>query len=366
MPIAVQWWSVWYPGSEPGGGSFVAQRMLASKSERDSLGAVLFFNLAHYVLRPWPWIIVALASVIVYPTLGDIQRAFPHVAPALINHDIAYPAMLKFLPVGFVGLMVGGLIAAHSSTILTHLNWGASYLVHDFYHRFVRRGASERHYILMARVATVLLFVASALLTTVLDSAKEAFDIVLQVGAGTGLLYLMRWFWWRITAWCEVVAMISSFAISAVFFLLQKAGTLDYSTHLKLVLTVAFTTVCWVATAYFGPQTDRRTLVEFYRKVRPSGPGWRRIRTEAGLDAPAQAGASDNIPLALAGWTVGCAVIWSALFAVGNFCYGRIGLALGLTAIFAVTGAGLIWVLQQLWKPAPGGVHPETTAPEGK
>jgi SSS family solute:Na+ symporter len=356
MPIAVQWWAVWYPGSEPGGGSFIAQRMLASKSERDSLGAVLFFNLAHYVLRPWPWIIVALASLIVYPTLGDIQRAFPNVDPALINHDIAYPAMLKFLPVGFAGLMVAGLIAAHSSTILTLLNWGASYLVLDFYQRFVRRGASERHYVRAARVATVLLFVGSSLLTTVLDSAKENFDIILQVGAGTGLLYLLRWYWWRITAWCEIVAMVSSFAISVAFFVLQKAGTLACSTHVKLVLTVVFTTICWVATAYFGPQSDRRKLVAFYRQVHPPGPGWKPIRSEAGHDASAETSASDNIPLALAGWTLGCAVIWAALFAVGNFCYGRIGLALGLTAVCAVTGAGLVWVLHQLWKPAASAV----------
>jgi len=301
LPIAVQWWSVWYPGSEPGGGSFIAQRMLASKSERDSLGAVLFFNVAHYILRPWPWIIVALASLIVYPTLGDIQRAFPNVDPALINHDIAYPAMLKFLPVDFAGLMLAGLIAAHSSTITTLLNWGGSYLVHDCYRRFVRRDGSERHYIVVARVTTVLLFVASAFLTTVLDSAKGNFDIMLQIGAGTGLLYLLRWFWWRITAWCEVVAMLSSFAISVAFFVMHKTGPLSYSTHFKLVLTVAFTTICWVATAFFGPQTDRRKLVEFYRKVRPPGPGWARIRAEAGLDATAERGALDNIPLALAG-----------------------------------------------------------------
>jgi SSS family solute:Na+ symporter len=352
MPLAVQWWAVWYPGSEPGGGSFVAQRMLAAKSERDSLGAVLFFNLAHYVLRPWPWILVALASLIVYPTLGDIQRAFPHVDPALINHDIAYPAMLKFLPVGFVGLMVGGLIAAHSSTILTHLNWGASYLVHDFYQRFVRRSADERHYIRAGRIATVLLFVASALLTTVFDSAKGNFDLILQIGAGTGLLYLLRWFWWRITAWCEIAAMVSSFGISVVFFICDKTGTLDLSTHAKLVWTVAFTTVCWVATAYLGPQTDRQTLVDFYRKVRPVGPGWTAIRRHSRLETAEEAAPAYNIPLALAGWTLGCAVIWAALFAVGNFCYGRMGLAWGLTAVFALTSAGLVWVLRQLWRPA--------------
>src|SRR5262245_36474415 len=201
MPIAVQWWAVWYPGAEPGGGSYIAQRMLASKSERDELGAMLFFNVAHYVLRPWPWIIVALASILVYPELSDIQRAFPSLDPRLMGHDIAYPAMLKFLPVGFVGLMVGGLVVANSSTILTHLNWGASYLVHDFYRRFIKTDGEERHYVFVGRVCTVLLFICSSALVFLLDTAKGAFDVILQVGAGTGLLYLVRWFWWRVNAW---------------------------------------------------------------------------------------------------------------------------------------------------------------------
>src|SRR3954447_24140057 len=197
MPIAVQWWAVWYPGSEPGGGSFIAQRMLASKSEKDSLGSVLFFNLAHYVLRPWPWILTALASLIIYPELSDIQRAFPDLDPRLIGHDIAYPAMLRFLPVGWMGLMLGGLVAANSSTILTHLNWGASYLVHDFYRRFIRQDASERHYVMAGRIATVLLFVLSSSLFFALDTAQGIFNIILQIGDGTGLLYLLRWFWRR-------------------------------------------------------------------------------------------------------------------------------------------------------------------------
>ncbi|RPI26194.1 MAG: Na+:solute symporter, partial [Acidobacteria bacterium] len=214
MPIAVQWWAVWYPGAEPGGGSYIAQRMLASKSEKDALGAVLFFNVAHYVMRPWPWILVGLASLIVYPQLSDIQRTFPHLNPALVGHDTAYPAMLTFLPVGWMGLMVGGLIAANSSTILTHLNWGASYIVHDFYRRFIKSDATEKHYVTAGRLATILLFLLSSSLVFVLETAQGAFNLILQIGAGTGLLYLMRWFWWRVNAWCEVVAMVSSFGIS--------------------------------------------------------------------------------------------------------------------------------------------------------
>src|SRR5215470_17867123 len=198
MPLLVNWWAVWYPGAEPGGGSFIAQRMLASKSEKDSLGAVLFFNVAHYVLRPWPWILVGLASLLVYPELSDIQKAFPNLDPKLLGHDIAYPAMLKFLPVGFVGLMVGGLIAANSSTILTHLNWGASYLVHDFYRRFINQTADERHYVNVGRICTVFLYIFAGLLSVTMTSAQQAFQILLSIGAGTGLLYLVRWFWWRV------------------------------------------------------------------------------------------------------------------------------------------------------------------------
>src|SRR5215467_1440555 len=244
IPITVQWWATWYPGAEPGGGSYIAQRMLASKSEKDSLGAVLFFNVAHYVLRPWPWILVALSSIIVYPHLSDIQAAFPHVDPALVKDDIAYPAMLKFLPVGFVGLMVGGLIAANSSTILTHLNWGASYLVHDFYRRFINKDAEERHYVFAGRVSTIALFFLSSGMVYLLDSAKSAFDIIIQVGAGTGLLYLARWFWWRVNAWCEVVAMVSSFLVSVVFLILANQSIYSATPAKRLIITVAVTTVC--------------------------------------------------------------------------------------------------------------------------
>jgi SSS family solute:Na+ symporter len=348
MPVAVQWWAVWYPGAEPGGGSYIAQRMLASKSEKDSLGAVLFFNVAHYVLRPWPWILVALCSIIVFPQLSDIQKAFPNLDPSLIGHDIAFPAMLTFLPVGFIGLMVGGLIAANSSTILTHLNWGASYIVHDFYRRFVRRDASERHYVMVGRFATVGLFLCASGTVFLLDTAKDAFDIILQIGAGTGLLYLVRWFWWRVNAWCEVVAMVSSFAVSVAFLVLNKNG-LHVSTHVALVITVAVTSVCWLVTAYVGPETDRRTLIEFYKKVRPFGPGWTRIRQEAGISEEEARVTHENIPMALLGWVAGCTVIWSALFTVGNYLYGRLGYAVGLFGVFVVSGLALVHVMRTLW-----------------
>lgn len=360
LPIAVQWWAVWYPGAEPGGGSYIAQRMLASKSEKDSLGAVLFFNVAHYVMRPWPWILVGLCSLLVYPELSDIQKAFPTLDPKLLGHDIAYPAMLKFLPVGFIGLMVGGLIAANSSTILTHLNWGASYVIHDFYRRFINRTAKEAHYVWMGRLVTVVLFACAGVLTCFLDTAKDAFDIILQIGAGTGLLYLLRWFWWRITAWCEVVAMVSSFAVSVVFFILHKAGH-DYPASVALLTSIAVTTFCWVLTAFIGPQTEHAALEAFYRKVKPFGPGWRRVRIEAGISEAEAAATRDSLPMALVGWLAGVIVVWSGLFAVGNLLYGRLGLALGLLSSFIVSGAVLIWVINKLWDRADNEAAPEPT-----
>lgn len=360
MPIAVQWWAVWYPGAEPGGGSYIAQRMLASKSEKDSLGGTLFFNVAHYVLRPWPWILVALCSLIVYPKLSDIQAAVPGLDRTLLGHDIAYPAMLvKCLPIGWMGLMVAGLIAANSSTILTHLNWGASYLVHDFYRRFINKSASEHHYVQAGRLATVGLFLCAAGLAYVLETAKDSFDIMLQVGAGTGLLYLLRWFWWRINAWCEVVAMVSSFGISALFVVLEKttAGQawlqqhdIHLTTHSKLLMTIAFTTVCWLLVVFLGPATDRKVLIAFYDKVRPFGPGWTRIREEAGISAAEAAATGENIPLALVGWVSGCTVIWSSLFTVGNYLYGRMTETYILLGVFVLSGLVLIWVVNKLWK----------------
>jgi Na+/proline symporter len=345
MPVTILWWSVWYPGAEPGGGSYIAQRMLASKSEKDALGGTLFFNVAHYVLRPWPWILVGLASLIVYPQLSDIQKAFPHLDPSLVGHDIAFPAMLRFLPAGWIGLMLGGLIAANSSTILTHLNWGASYLVHDFYRRFLNPNGSEHHYVRAGRLATVLLFVLSSGMVFLLETAADSFNLLLQVGAGTGLLYLVRWFWWRVTAWCEIVAMISSFGVSVLFLVLKKGGV-EFTTSQQLVMTIAFTTVCWLVTAYFGPPTDRETLVAFYRKVHPAGPGWNAIRAEAGSIE----GESDNIPMSLLGWVSGCVMIWSALFAVGNYLYGRMDYAIGLAVVFVVSGYAVIRVVGRLWK----------------
>jgi len=349
VPVAIGWWANWYPGAEPGGGSYIAQRMLASKSEKDSLGGTLFFNFAHYMLRPWPWIITGLSSLILFPELKDIQAAFPDADPHLLGHDSAYAAMLKFLPVGFVGLMVGGLIAASSSTILTHLNWGASYLVHDFYRRFMVVNADEKHYVAAGRVCTVGLYVVAALLSLMLTSSQDGFEVLISIGAGTGLLYLLRWFWWRINAWCEVVAMVSSFTISIVFFAMKKTG--HPLPFIKTVLfSVAFTTACWFVTAFLASPTSRAQLVAFYRKVHPAGPGWTAIRREAGISDEEAALHGDHMGMASLGWICGCATIWGSLFAIGNFLYGRTQTALILTGGFIVSGAVLIYVVNHLWR----------------
>jgi Na+/proline symporter len=343
IPLTVQWWSVWYPGAEPGGGSYVAQRMLASKSERDALAGTLLFNVAHYALRSWPWIIVGLASLLVYPTLDDIARTFPYVDPRLIGHDMAYPAMLRFLPAGLLGLMVAGLLSAYVSTISTHLNWGTSYLVHDLYRRFLRPDASEAHYVRMGRVTTAVLMLLAGLLTFALDTASATFQLLLSVGAGTGLLYLLRWFWWRINAWSEIAAMVSSFIVAVTFFVLNKTGY-GVAAHHSLLITVASTTVVWVTVTLLTQPTDRATLVRFYRLVRPAGRGWGSVAAEAGVGP-----SPDSLPQALLGWVLGCAFVYAAMFGTGSFLYGRVPQGLMWLAVFAVSGLGLLRIVPRLW-----------------
>lgn len=346
IPLTVQWWSVWYPGAEPGGGSYIAQRMLAAKSERDALTGTLFFNVAHYALRSWPWILVALASLIVFPTLDSIRAAFPHVDPGLVGHDMAYSAMLKFLPHGFLGLMIAGMLAAYVSTIVTHLNWGASYLVQDFWRQFVRPDGDEKHYVFMGRVVTVLLMLAGIGFTYLLDTAQQSFQLLLSIGAGTGLLYLLRWFWWRVNAWCEIAAMVSSFLVSVGFF---AAGKMGYAlpAHVPLLATVGITTVVWLATAYLAPATDRGTLLGFYRQVRPAGPGWDDIRREADLPA-----SPDSLPQAFLAWMLGCMMVYGALFGTGSFLYGHTGTGVFWMAVFAISGAWLLKLVPKLWSGA--------------
>ncbi len=348
MPIAIGWWATWYPGAEPGGGSYIAQRMLASKTEKDSLGGTLFFNVAHYVLRPWPWIITGLCSIIVFPDLASIKDAFPNADPKMIGHDSAFPAMLQFLPVGFMGLMVGGLLAANSSTILTHLNWGASYLVHDFYRRFINQNASEKRCIGIGRICTLLLYIVAAGISYFLESAQEAFQILISIGAGTGLIYILRWFWWRVNAWCEVSAMISSFIATVTFFILKKNG-IEFTFANTTLLTVAFTSITWLVAAFIAPQTDRATLISFYKKVRPAGPGWGSIRREVETADPQPEAEKDNMGLAFVGWISGCVMIWSSLFCIGKFLYGQMTQAYILLALTLISSAILLRIVNRLW-----------------
>jgi Na+/proline symporter len=359
MPIAVQWWSVWYPGAEPGGGSYIAQRMLAAKSERDALTGTLFFNVAHYALRSWPWILVALASILVFPNLSDISRAFPYVDPRLIGNDMAYPAMLTFLPVGWLGLMVAGLLAAYVSTISTHLNWGTSYLVHDFYRRFLKPGADEKHYVLVGRIVTGVLMILAGFTTLALNTAAESFQLLLSVGAGTGLIYLLRWFWWRINAWSEIWAMLSSFLIAVAFFVAKKMGA-QIGDQIPLLATVACTTVVWVAATYLSKPTDRETLVKFYRLVRPAGPGWKPVQAEAAVGP-----SPDSITQSLLGWVMGCCFVYAALFGAGSFLYGRTAQGTMWSVLFVVSGIGLLRLFPKLWSRAPVAPVPDVESAVG-
>ena len=343
IPLTVQWWSVWYPGAEPGGGSYIAQRMLASRTEKDAVIGTMLFNIMHYALRPWPWIIVALSSTLIFPQLADIARTFPYLDQKLIGHDIAYPAMLRFLPAGFLGFVIAGMLAAYRSTIETHLNWGTSYLVHDFYRRFLKRDGTEKHYVLVGRITTALLMIAAAMLTFALDTAKEAFDLILSIGAGTGLIYLLRWFWWRVNAWSEIAAMTSSFVMALAFFVAGKQGH-HVPSHIALIATVATTTVVWVLAAFLAPGTDREALVRFCRLVRPAGPGWARLRAEAGV-----ASSPDSLPMAMLGWMVGCLFVYSALFGTGSFLYGRTGPGLMWLTAFILSGATLLKLVPRMW-----------------
>ena len=341
IPLTVAWWSVWYPGSEPGGGSYVAQRMLSAKTERDSVFGTLFFQAAHYALRPWPWIIVALASTIIYPTVGDIGHAFPHAEK--LADDVAYPAMLIFLPAGFAGFMVAGIFAAYRSTLETQLNWGTSYVVHDFYRRFVARDRSEKHYVTVARIVTVVIMLFAALVTTQLQNAQQSFNLMLQVGAGTGLVYLLRWFWWRINAWTEVSAMASSFAVAVVLFAMDKAGH-GVDSSVALLITVAVTTIVWVAVTLITPPAAEATLDAFYAKVRPAGPGWAPVRARTG--AP---GSPDSLPQALLGWVAGLLAVYSALFGTGAFLYGNYPAALLSLALCLVAIITIVKVTSSIW-----------------
>ncbi len=346
IPLAVQWWSVWYPGSEPGGGGYVAQRMLAARSEGHAQGATLLFNVAHYALRPWPWILVALCSLVVFPDLDSLRAAFPGVEARVVGHDLAYPAMLTFLPAGLLGLVVASLAAAYMSTISTHLNWGASYLVHDLYRRFVAPQATERELVRFGRWATVGLMAAAGAISLLLSNALQAFQIMLQIGAGTGLLFLLRWFWWRVNAASELVAMSVSFLIAVYFQLVHpRLYGAPLEEWRQLTIGVALTSAAWIATAFLSRPTDEATLRAFYRATRPGGPGWARVRREAAAAGEPLPEGLAELPVGIACMALGCAAVYAALFAAGSALYGERGRALLLASV----ALGAAWAIRALW-----------------
>jgi Na+/proline symporter len=341
IPIAVQWWATWYPGAEPGGGGYVAQRMLAARNEREAMKATLWFNIAHYALRPWPWVVVALASLIVYPNLDAITARFPGLDPSIVRHDLAYPAMLVFLPHGLLGLVVASLAAAYMSTISTHLNWGASYVVDDVYKRFVAPDRDDRHYVRVARLSTVLLIVLAGMVSLWLENALQAFQILLQIGAGTGLIFLLRWFWWRINAWSELAAMVISFMVAFYLqFVHQALGFEPLHPSLMLVLGVAITTAGWLAVTLVTPATDAATLQTFYDRIRPFNAGWK---------AAVQTGPTEgSFTAALLSWVLGCTVVYAALFGTGYFLYGEPMLGTLFMVVVVLAAAGVFRNLRKV------------------
>lgn len=341
VPFLIQWWSTWYPGAEPGGGSYIAQRMLAARSPKDALQGTLWFNIAHYALRPWPWILVALASMKVFPTLDSLQAALPHVDPALIGHDLAYPAMLLGLPSGFKGLVVAALLAAYLSTMSTHMNWGASYIVNDVYVRFMNPHAAEKRLVLLGRVSSALIAIAAGAFMLTLGSASEAFNMLISVGAGTGAIYLLRWFWWRVNPWTEIVGMAVSLVV-ALFFRYSTA-TAAFSGSLKLVITVALTTFAAVIATYAFAPSDDATLRRFIEKTGVGGGLWRAARTRLGITSPEKTHFGDSLQGAIAG----CALVYSLLFGVGELLYGRPGPALGFGVLAFAAALGMRAVLRR-------------------
>ncbi|MEM6379949.1 MAG: sodium:solute symporter family protein, partial [Bacteroidota bacterium] len=329
IPFAVQWWSTWYPGAEPGGGGYIAQRMLAAKDEKNATWATLFFNFAHYALRPWPWIIVGLASLIIFPNLTDLNIAFPELTAETQGHDVAYAAMMTYLPAGLLGIVLTSLIAAFMSTISTQLNWGSSYVVNDFYGRFVDPNASEKEKVIVGKITVVLLMAAAAIFSLFLQSAKGVFDLLLQIGAGTGLLFILRWFWHRINPWSEIAAMIISFLIAIFFFINGKLDVplFEIAGYWQLIIGVALTTIGWIVVTFITSPSDEETLEKFHQLI---------FEGESKFK---------NIGYKILAFFLGVIGIYSFLFATGNWIYGETSLAsiLSLSSLVSIVILRIIW-----------------------
>jgi Na+/proline symporter len=340
IPLLVQWWSTWYPGAEPGGGGYIAQRMFAAKNADHSIKAVLFFNVAHYAIRPWPWIIVALCSLIVFPDLESFAKAFPAVNSGVASHDMGYPAMLTFIPAGLLGLVVTSLVAAYMSTISTHLNWGSSYLVNDVYKRFINKNATDKKQVLLGRLLTVVLMICSMLMALVLQNALQTFEILLQIGAGTGLIFILRWFWWRINAYSEIVAMIVSFLIALYFaFAHESLGFAPLLAWQKLLIGVGITTVAWVLTSYLSPRTTDNQLVNFLQQVNPGGPGWKKIITRLKSEGKLNLREEKwKVPTGIICMIAGSVGVYAFLFGTGMLIYSDWWQGISLFILSGVCG----------------------------
>jgi len=339
IPLAVQWWSVWYPGAEPGGGGYMVQRMLSAKDEKNAMGATLFFNFAHYALRPWPWIIVALASLIIFPDLNALRHAFPNVDPNIMRNDLAYPAMLTFLPHGLLGVVVASLFAAYMSTMASHLNWGSSYIVNDFYKRFMKPDAPQKELVLVGRISTVVLIALAGAIALLLSNALQAFHILLQIGAGTGLIFILRWFWWRINAFTELAGMIVSFIVAFYIEIVHtKLGFAPIPAYESLLIGVGITTVAWLAITFLTKPTDDETLRKFYQLVRPGGIGWNKFlaRLEKDGNPITEKATRGDLPLGILCMIAGVFAVYGTVFASGYYLYGK-----WIPAIIATLIAGL-------------------------
>ncbi|NRD23020.1 Na+:solute symporter [Winogradskyella litoriviva] len=354
IPLAVQWWSSWYPGAEPGGGGYIAQRMLAAKDENHAIGATFFFNIMHYALRPWPWILVALASLVVFPDLASIQEAFPNITDDKLGHDLAYSAMLTKLPSGLLGLVLASLIAAYMSTISTQLNWGSSYIVYDFYKQQINPKASEKRLVAVGRLSTVMLMIISALLALLLQNALQLFELLLVFGAGTGLIFILRWFWWRINAWSEITAMFASGIISILLKLtplgdyLFKSEDSVFENYFEYPFVVFVTTIIWLIATYVTQPESKEVLQDFYRKIQPGGPGWEKIISEANADGVNLKTTEEkwSVPSGIGAMLIGCLFIYSCMFATGYWIYGNYNFAIGLTISALLSG----FFLKIIWK----------------
>ena len=323
IPIAVQWWAVWYPGAEPGGGGYIAQRMLSAKDEKNAIYSTLLFNVAHYALRPWPWILIALSSLIIYPTLTDISSAFPLVDESIIGNDIANPAMLYLLPSGLLGLVLASLIAAFMSTISSHLNWGASYISLDFYKRFINKKASEKQIVLVGRISTIFLMIIAGFFALNLSDALGAFHILLQIGAGTGSIFLLRWFWWRVNAYSEITGMAVSFLLAIYFQWFHSDLTgIELASYEKLLWSIFITTSSWILVTLLTKPSDNRILLEFYNRIKPYGIGWNGFLKSNNIKKTGNNEDSSMKDLLL--MFLGIITVYFGLFGMGYFIYNKL------------------------------------------